>query len=248
MEKESRYFQEALSNFMHDAASGSAIRHLVDRGLSVDQIMQELDYPTPRSRVERTVYEYMLQTGILLWELPAEVNPDLSGSAVANNVSEFDHGSTANNVSEFDYGSAANNVSEFDYRLTEIAGVGSGNRLDEKSTVFTELSFRVIRPGRISRGELRRLLMEEIGKNGEEQSYMFCPFGQCGSSGIPEEWLRGLTGREREYLTGIPWQKGSYYHRLNGRMLEIGLQLAVTWELESRFYFLGTRQVVVYGN
>ena len=223
MEKESRYFQEALSNFMHDAASGSAIRHLVDRGLSVDQIIQELDYPTPRARVERTVYEYMLQTGILLRELPAEHSPDLPGSTAPNIVPEFGRIPAG------------------------IAGMGIGNRLDEKRAVSAGVSFMEIRPGRISRGELRSLLTEQIGKNGEEQSYMFCPFGQCGSSGIPEEWLRGLTGREREYLTGIPWEKGPYYHRLTGRMLEIGLQLAVTWELESRFYFLGTRQVVVYG-
>ncbi len=180
MEKESRFFQEALSNFMYDAASGSAIRHLVDSGLSVDQIVERLDYPTARSRVERTVYAYMTETGILLRRLPAG-----------------------------------------------------------------EDSFSVIHPGKMSRGDLRRLLLKLLEKNGEAQSYMLCPFGRCGSSGIPESWLSGLTAREREYVAGIPWEPGLSYHRLTGRMFEIGLQLAVTWELESRFYFLGTGEAVI---
>ncbi len=66
MEKRQRYFEEALCDFMHDAASGGAIRHLVDLGYSVEQMMQTLSYPTPRERVRRTVYRYMRESGQLL--------------------------------------------------------------------------------------------------------------------------------------------------------------------------------------
>ncbi|MBO5095128.1 MAG: hypothetical protein J6C33_12375 [Lachnospiraceae bacterium] len=70
MEERQKYFEEALSDFVHDAASGGAIRHLVDLGYSVDQMMRALSYPTPRERVRKTAYRYMLESGLLVKELP----------------------------------------------------------------------------------------------------------------------------------------------------------------------------------
>ncbi|MCM1253936.1 MAG: hypothetical protein NC321_14045 [Clostridium sp.] len=67
-----QYFEAALSDFVFDVAAGGAIRHLVDRGHSVEQMMGELDYPVPRSRVEKAVYRYMLESEILLENLPDE--------------------------------------------------------------------------------------------------------------------------------------------------------------------------------
>lgn len=66
------YFEAALSDFVFDVAAGGAIRHLVDRGHSVEQIMNELDYPVPRPRVEKAVYRHMTESGILLDKLPTE--------------------------------------------------------------------------------------------------------------------------------------------------------------------------------
>lgn len=63
-EKQS-YFQTALANFTFDVASGGAIRHLADLGYTVTQITKRLDFPTPYDRVQQTVWEYFLQTGIL---------------------------------------------------------------------------------------------------------------------------------------------------------------------------------------
>ncbi len=63
---ENRYFNEALSGFAHDIASGAAIRHLIDKGYSITRIMDSLTYPTPRERVEKTALRYMLDSGILL--------------------------------------------------------------------------------------------------------------------------------------------------------------------------------------
>ena len=72
MEKEEKkkYFEEALSDFVHDVASGRAIRHLVNSGYTTDQIMRQLDFPTPRERVEQTVYRCMTENGTLLEALP----------------------------------------------------------------------------------------------------------------------------------------------------------------------------------
>lgn len=68
------YFETALSDFTFDMAAGGAIRHLVDRGYSVEQMMKELSYPVPRSRVEQAVYRYMTESGILLKALPLKEN------------------------------------------------------------------------------------------------------------------------------------------------------------------------------
>lgn len=69
MEKKG-YFEDALSDFVFDVAAGGAIRHLVDRGHSVEQIVKELDYPVPYAKVEKAVCRYLSETGILLPQLP----------------------------------------------------------------------------------------------------------------------------------------------------------------------------------
>ena len=71
---ENKYFNQALSNFVHDMASGEAIRHLADLGYTVEHIVQELDYPTPKERVARTVWDYYVEKGIILLVEPSE-NP-----------------------------------------------------------------------------------------------------------------------------------------------------------------------------
>lgn len=71
-ENRPKYFEAALSDFMFDVAAGGAIRHLVDRGYSVEQITKDLDYPVPRAKVEKAVYRYMTESGILLERLPEE--------------------------------------------------------------------------------------------------------------------------------------------------------------------------------
>lgn len=71
-DREGEYFNAALSDFVFDVAAGGAIRHLTDRGYSVEQIIGKLDYPVPRSKVEQAVYSHLLGSGILLSSLPAE--------------------------------------------------------------------------------------------------------------------------------------------------------------------------------
>lgn len=179
------YFEEALSDFVHDAASGGAIRHLVDLGYTTDQIMEKLDFPTPRARVEKTVFRYLLEKKILLEELP---DP------------------------------------EEEMRLITWRGL-----TEEK--ILREI----------------RKCMEE---NGEENSYLCCPFGAIRRDREVRmtEMLSCLTSREREYLLGIPWERPRMYHRLNSRMLEIGVQLASQRGEEWRFFFLKTKEIAVFQN
>ncbi len=69
-EEKPEYFRDALADFMHDAASGDAVRHLVDLGYTTNAILQRLDFPTPRERVEKAVYRRLIEKGVLLEELP----------------------------------------------------------------------------------------------------------------------------------------------------------------------------------
>ena len=67
---EQEYFKNALSNFMFEASSGGAIRHLADLGYTVKQISKKLEFPTPYERVRKTVWEHLVETGVLLLEEP----------------------------------------------------------------------------------------------------------------------------------------------------------------------------------
>ena len=136
--------------------------------------MRELSYPVPRTRVEKAVYRHLLESRILLPELPAEDNA---------------------------------------MRIKLLQG--------DKSVHFSEM------------------LAKAIAESGEENAYMECPFGAWLKKDEKrlEQNLACLTGREREYLFGIRWEKDIMYHRLNDRMREIGLKLVRGTEEKWRFYF-----------
>lgn len=64
------YFKNALSDFTFEAASGAAIRHLADLGYTAKQIAERLTYPAPYERVQRAVWEHLVDTGVLLLKEP----------------------------------------------------------------------------------------------------------------------------------------------------------------------------------
>lgn len=167
------YFEAALSDFVFDVAAGGAIRHLTDRGYSVEQIMRELSYPVPRAKVEKAVYRHMTQSRILLSVLPEE----------GENL-----------------------------RLKLLQG--------DKEAGFP------------------KKLAEAIAESGEENAYMECPFGQWIKEKRIGQIISCLTNREQEYLLGIRWDQDVMYHRLNGRMREIGLKLVKDAQWTWRFYFM----------
>lgn len=69
---EQEYFKKALADFMFDAASGGAIRHLADRGYTATEILKKLDFPTPYDRIQNTIWQHFLDTGVLLLEEPGQ--------------------------------------------------------------------------------------------------------------------------------------------------------------------------------
>lgn len=67
---EQTYFQKAMSDFVFDVASAGAIRHLTDLGYTVKKIQEQLDFPTPYEKIQKTVWEYLVDTGVILLEKP----------------------------------------------------------------------------------------------------------------------------------------------------------------------------------
>lgn len=63
---EKEFFKKALSNFTHEVASGGAIRHLADRGYTVQQIVEKLDFPTPYESVQEVVWTHMTENRCIL--------------------------------------------------------------------------------------------------------------------------------------------------------------------------------------
>ena len=72
---ENRYFREALADFVQETAYGGAVRHLADRGYTVAQIMERLEYPAPCEKVRRMVWEHLEDDGVILCEEPGSGRP-----------------------------------------------------------------------------------------------------------------------------------------------------------------------------
>lgn len=82
---EQSYFQKALSNFTHEAANGGAIRHLTDLGYTAKQVAEQLDFPTPFARVQKEIWQRLLDTSVILLEKPGSAR-----SKKADYVREYD--------------------------------------------------------------------------------------------------------------------------------------------------------------
>ena len=54
----SRTFEEALHNFTADVAYVKDVRHLYDRGLSVDEIIANCTYPVNEAKVNKVIEDY----------------------------------------------------------------------------------------------------------------------------------------------------------------------------------------------
>lgn len=238
---EPSYFQNALSNFVTDAACGGAIRHLTDIGYTLDQIVERLDYPAPRAKVQRIMMEYLYESRVLLRKEPSE---ELF-AAKERFVQEQDA-----------YGRRSMRKITVDPKSQKHATNASDSGISiqwEKTAQIQEILWKESVYDARRDGKLTELLHQKCEENGELYSYVSCSFGKSendqysqfgkneqsgndkesgrrepnqmekpGSAGAAaDERLRCLNGRQRDYLQGIRWDQPVLYHRLNQRMLEI---------------------------
>lgn len=260
MEKRKRdepdYFGEALSNFTHDVASGGAIRHMVNLGYTVDEICRHLDFPTPRARVQETVFRYLTESGVLLGSLPipeeafevrmfGQQAVQEQGDKKTLQVSvpcglreknekwtQQDAGKNKNTERRKLFASGRQKKEE-----------GQRQPGNEEDWKHQDACGDEMRRQQQDRRKFLEELHRQLERNGEAESYVSCPYGTIYRDREQRlgRMLSCLTGREREYILGIPWEMRVMYHRLTPRMLEIATQLALHGEVEQSFYFLRSR-------
>lgn len=214
------YFQTALSNFAMDAACGGAVRHLTDIGYTLDQIMDRLDYPASRSKVQQIMMEYLYESRVLLREEPS--------AGLLAGKEEF--------VQEQDaYGRRTMRRVTSDYNSQfKTTNVPDSTNMSQDGEIpgKQEILWRESLYNSKRDGKLTELLYKKCGENGEAFSFVSCAFGflavdrdgnylQKGKESDREQTLKCLNNRQREYLKGIRWENRVMYHRLNQRMLEI---------------------------
>ena len=247
--QENTWFQKALADFTHEAASGGAIRHLADTGYTVAQIMEALDFPTPYEKVRREVWAHLLKTGVILREEPGSVHEE----------------ETVSYVREYDrYGKATfRRVTNRERRegvvcwkkqvicsRTEIA---AEELCDKTAIAKEELGSKAVIAAEelggkrvIAAEKLYGFLRGKIERNREDSSYLSCDFGLAlgEDSEGSQKMLSVLEGRDREYMEGLPWERRRVYHRLTPRMLGILVRLYEAGYYCGNCYFLKTEEMV----
>ena len=66
-----KIFKNALISYVRDFASGDAIRHLADKGYTVEEISGRLDFPIEREEIGKIVWQRYLDTGVIALKDPA---------------------------------------------------------------------------------------------------------------------------------------------------------------------------------
>lgn len=229
---ETNYFQSALSSFVIDAACGGAIRHLVDIGYTLDQIVERLDYPAPQAKVQRIMMEYLYDSRVLLREEPSE---ELFAPQVQFVQEQDAYGRRSMRKIIIDQNSQ-NNMT---YTSDSIMPSQREKAAQTQAFAWKESVYDLKRDGKLT-----ELLHGKSEKNGLAYSYVSCPFGELkndrcgqfdnmahdesggrselnGASTVAEEKISCLNRRQQEYIRGIRWDQPILYHRLDQRMLEI---------------------------
>lgn len=63
--EQNQTFQQTLSGFINDFASGDAIRHMADAGMTVTEITGRLAFPTKKEIVADLVWRHYLDAGVI---------------------------------------------------------------------------------------------------------------------------------------------------------------------------------------
>lgn len=205
-------FRSALSNFATDVACGGAIRHLTDIGYTLEQIVARLDYPVSREKAQRIMMEYLYQSRALLRCEPSQTLFEEQTQFVQEQDA---YGRRTLRKTTIDQKSQNNMTGATD--LTWMSQ-------EKKAGKFGDLLWRESVYDFRRDGKLTELLHKKSMENGAAYSYLSCDYAlfHTGTEKpAADQALSVLNNRQREYLSGIRWEKPALYHRLDQRMLEI---------------------------
>lgn len=99
-------------------------------------------------------------------------------------------------------------------------------------------------------GRLREYLAKLCDRNGVDGAYISCDFGLWRKSQNERmsAAVQVLNERQKEYVTGLPWENKICYHRLDQRMQEIVVKLYETGSYQATGYFLKTAEKIEIGH
>lgn len=225
---EPSYFQSALSSFVTDAACGGAIRHLVDIGYTLDQIVDRLDYPAPRAKVQRIMMDYLYESRVLLREEPSA---KLFAAKVTFVQEQDAFGRRSMRKIMIDSDSQTQEIlwkesiyePRRDGKLTELLHRKCG----QNGEIFNYVSCPF--------GKLENDRYSQIGRSGQSES---------GGAFVAEKIWSCLNNRQRDYIQGIRWDQPVLYHRLNQRMLEIIGKLYEAGVYSGAAFFAASREKI----
>ncbi len=214
---ENRYFQEALSDFTYETASGGAIRHLVDSGYTVRRIVERLDFPASYDRVQKTVWEHLLRQKTILPERPGSGG----GKESVRYVREYDRYGKASFrrvvVKEDEESVTDWTIQTLDSRKTaDDLFILLQDKLDANGVGYAYVSFDF--------GLMLRM---------EPERY--------------ETMLSALEKQQKEYVAGLPWEEQRIYHKMNACGMDILMQLYRAGQYQGECFFLKTREILQVG-
>ncbi|MCR5793422.1 MAG: hypothetical protein K6G65_09660 [Lachnospiraceae bacterium] len=67
-----KFFSKALADFVQDAAINDAIRHLADKGYTLEEIRKQLDFTVDSATVQKVVWKRYIETGRILEKEPCK--------------------------------------------------------------------------------------------------------------------------------------------------------------------------------
>lgn len=185
---EQSYFRQSLGNFIHDTASGGAIRHLTDLGYTVNRIAEQLSFPTPLARIRREVWARLLETEVIIQEPPGQCG-------IHRQKTEY--------VREYD----ACGKPSFRQVAVPVSPASSLHFQQVRVPPADEAEIRRrLRAETERRGKIRSYVSCDFG------------LSDPASRELLERQFAVLAPSDREYVEGLPWESRRVYHLLNARM------------------------------
>lgn len=117
-------------------------------------------------------------------------------------------------------------------------------RTGEKDAEVIHWKERTYRRG--TDGNLAEYLAGLCERSGCESTYLSCEFGVWQRSDTEKfaAAMQVLNERQREYITGLPWENRVCYHRLDQRMREIAVRLYEAGQYQGTCFLLKTAETV----
>ena len=187
------YFKEALADFTVDFASGGAIRVMADKGYTVREIHDKLDFPVPMEKIAELVWKRYLETGVIRMEAPDK--GDASAGSASDGVAP---------TKRVTYEKVQDEYGRTSFRQVVVeTGVTEKHGAKSESGTLTE------REGANGETAVAEYVLCDFGKRKYQDPVAF------------EKSLEALSPSDKDYVTGLPWPLQNVWHIKNERMRRI---------------------------